>query len=241
VSFPFIEHVVWLHSDGVEWAARARWRGAGVWRANQDGNPLAACADLLQQAPRGRVGFLDRATVLLGAPHVHYLMLPWQTGLYSQADWQGFAEALFSQQAGMDAEHWQVQVANGVFGEQRLAVATPRELLHDLRDLFKLSRLPLVTCSPTLTAIARQYWRQLPDDCVLAVPESANLSCLYRRQGKLDQVCVITTQPGGALSDNLFTADLLAERHTDTTLVVSNTSTQHRLGPVHPWLEELSP
>jgi hypothetical protein len=238
VSFPFIEHVVWLHRDAAEWAARARWRGAPVWHAQCQGTPLAACAELLEQAPRGRVKFLDRATVLLGYPHVHYLLLPWQPEVYSAQDWQGFAEGMFSQQANIDAEHWQVQVADSPFGQPRLAVATPRELLLDLRELFKLNRLPLVTCTPVLTAVAQQYWRHLPDDCVVAVPEAGSLSCLYRHLGIIDQVCVIPTQPGSTLSDNLFTADLLVERHAPATLVVSNAPAEHRLGPVHPWLEE---
>ena len=112
MSFPFIEHVAWLHSTGAEWAARARWRGAPVWHARRAGEPLAACADLLEQAPRGPVRFLDRATLLLGFPHVHYLMLPWQTGLYSRDDWQGFAEATFSQHVGLDPQVWQVQLSS---------------------------------------------------------------------------------------------------------------------------------
>ena len=238
MSFPFIEHVVWLHSASAEWAARARWRGASIWRGQCQAEPLAACAHLLEQAPRGRVGFLDRATVLLGFPHVHYLMLPWQDGLYSQDDWQGFAEAMFGQQAGIDPEHWHVQVANSLFGQQRLGVATPRQLLQDLRELFRLNRLPLITCAPLLTAVAAQYWRRLPDDCVLAVPEAESLSCLYRHQGVIDQVCVIPTQPGSTLSDNLFSADLLAERHAPATLVVANTPVDNHIGPLHPWLEE---
>ena len=164
MSFPFIEHVAWLHSAGAEWAARARWRGAPVWRARSAGDPLTACAELLEQVPRGPVRFLDRATLLLGFPYVHYLMLPWQTGLYSSDDWQGFAEATFSQQAGLDLPAWQVQLADGAFGQQRLAVATPRDLLHDLRDLFKLHHLPLGHLRaaadgrrpPVLAALARR-------------------------------------------------------------------------------------
>lgn len=236
--FPFNEHVVWLHSSGAEWAARPRWRGATIWHAQQQDQPLAACAELLAQAPRGRVRFLDRATVLLGFPHVHYLMLPWQPDLYSQEDWQGFAQATFIQQTGLDIEQWHLQVANGLFAQPRLAVATSQELLQDLRELFKLHRLPLVTCTPLLTAVAQHYWRKLPDDCVLAVPESDSLSCLYRQQGTLHQVCVLPTQPGSDLSDNLFTADLLAQEHSPTTLIVANHPTEHWLGPLHPSLGE---
>lgn len=239
MSFPFIEHVMWLHSAGASWAARPRWRGATVWRAQQVGEPLGACAELLAQAPRGRVQFLDRATVLLGFPHVHYLMLPWQSGLNSPADWQGFAEATFNHHAGIDPGEWQVQIANSAFGHERLAVAISRELLQDLRELFKLHRLPLVTCSPLLTAVAQEYWRKLPDDCVLVVPEPEGLSCLYRQQGAALQVCVLPTRPGSDLSDNLFAADLLTQQHSPTTRIVANHPTESRLGPLHPWLEEL--
>ena len=240
MSFPFIEHVVGLHGASAEWGARPRWHGATVWHARHAGDPLAACAELLSQAPRGRVAFLDRATLLLGFPHVHYLMLPWQTGLYARQDWQGFAQALFNQQMGIDPEHWQIQIADSDFGQPRLACATSRLLLQELRDLFKLNRLPLVSCTPLLTAVARRYWRQLHADCVLAVPDAESLSCLYRQQGLIDQVCVIPTQPGSALSDNLFTVDLLCERHALATQVVTNTASQNRLGPVHPWLEAAS-
>lgn len=238
MSFPFIEHVVWLHSDGAVWAARARWRGATVWREQQDGEPLSACAELLEQAPRGRLRFLDRATVLLGFPHVHYLMLPWQTGLYGQADWQGFAQATFSQAVGVDPQRWHIQVANAGFGHARLAAAVSLELLQDLRDLFKLQRLPLVSCTPLLTVVARQFWQQLPDDCVLAIPEPHGLSCLYRQQRATHQVCVLQTSPGSTLSDNLFTADLLADRHAPVTLIVANRPVAPWLGPLHPWFAQ---
>ena len=133
MSFPFIEHVVWLHSTGAEWAARPRWRGASVWRAQHEGVPLAACAELLEQAPRGRVGFLDRATVLLGFPHVHYLMLGWQTGLYSADDWQGFAEATFSQKAGIDPEQW--SVARAASSPESLRIVTVMRLAPRKRTL----------------------------------------------------------------------------------------------------------
>ncbi|WP_222928005.1 hypothetical protein, partial [Colwellia ponticola] len=84
-------------------------------------------------------------------------MLAWQTGVYSQADWQGLAEVTFNQQAGIDPGQWQVQVANSTFGDERLAVATSRNLLQDLRELFKRQHLPLVRCTPLLTAVAQRY------------------------------------------------------------------------------------
>ena len=73
---------------------------------------------------------------------------------------------------------------------------------------------------------------------VLAVPERHGLSCLYRQQGVAHQVCVLQTPPDSHLSDNLFAADLLAQRHAAATWVVANHPTEHWLGPLHPWLGE---
>ena len=92
---------------------------------------------------------------------------------------------------------------------------------------------PLNPCFLLLESYLRNRCLFLP-----AVPEAGSLSCVYRHLGIIDQVCAIPTQPGSTLSDNLFTADLLVERHAPATLVVSNAPAEHRLGPVHPWLEE---
>lgn len=46
---------------------------------------------------------------------------------------------------------------------------------------------------------------------------------------------------GAALSDNLFAADLLAQRHAPAIRVVTHSPTEHWLGPLHPWLEETCP
>lgn len=178
-----IEHVVLLQSTGATWAARPRWKTGTTWRGHQDGDPLGACATLLEQVPRGRLRYLDRVTVLLGFPHAHYWMLPWQAGLYSQADWQGYARASFNQQTGLDPLPWQVQVASAGFGHSRLAVATPLDLLEDLRTLFKLKAMPLDTCAPLLTAALQHYAKQLPGDCVLAVPETSALGCVHAARG----------------------------------------------------------
>lgn len=242
MSFPFIEHVAWLHSAGAEWAARARWRGAPVWRARSAGDPLTACAELLEQVPRGPVRFLDRATLLLGFPHVHYLMLPWQDGLYSPDDWQGFARATFLQDAGVDPAQCQVQIASAPFGAARLAVATPLELLHALRLLFQAQHLPLGTCLPLLTATAQRYWQQLPADGVLAVPEASALSCLYLHGGEATQACALPVAPGTPLHSSLFAAAVLSAENPAAVVVAGprppTASDGHWLGPLHPWMQE---
>jgi hypothetical protein len=244
VSSLCIEHVVLLQSTGATWAARPRWKTGTTWRGHQDGDPLGACATLLEQVPKGRLRYLDRVTVLLGFPHAHYWMLPWQAGLYSQADWQGYARASFNQQTGLDPLPWQVQVASAGFGHSRLAVATPLDLLEDLRTLFKLKAMPLDTCAPLLTAALQHYAKQLPGDCVLAVPETSALGCVYMQHGAVSQVCLIHTAPDSLLSDNLFTANLLVEQHAPATFVATHrpiAPPEHWLGPPHPWLLEPAP
>ncbi len=237
-----IEHAVLLGGEGTTWAARDRWREGPVWHAQHNGEPLEACAELLEQAPRGRLKRLDRAHVLLGFPHVHYLMLPWQDGLYSPDDWQGFARATFLQDAGVDPAQCQVQIASAPFGAARLAVATPLELLHALRLLFQAQHLPLGTCLPLLTATAQRYWQQLPADGVLAVPEASALSCLYLHGGEATQACALPVAPGTPLHSSLFAAAVLSAENPAAVVVAGprppTASDGHWLGPLHPWMQE---
>lgn len=235
------EHVVLLEHHGARWAARSRWKPDSVWREQVNDAPLSACATLLEQAPRGRLRWFDQATVLLGFPHVHYLMLPWQAGLYKAADWQGLAELAFSQQAGFDMQQWQVHIASAGFGVSRIAVAVRRDLLNDLRALFKLKGLTLSTCAPLLTATLQHYWHQLPKDCVLAVPEATALSCLYLQQGTPVQVCAVRTHTDTPLSDSLFAAQLLVQVRASAVCVASVVPLHDDpwMGPPHPWLQEL--
>ncbi len=87
MSSPFIDHVVLLAQDEVHWAARPCWPRGPLWQGHERGDPLEACATLLERAPHGRLGYLERVTLLLGFPHVHYQILPWQEGLYRTRDW----------------------------------------------------------------------------------------------------------------------------------------------------------
>jgi len=210
----------------------------------EHGEPLAACASLLEQAPRGRLRYFDRATVLLGFPHVQYAMLPWQDGLFSQADWRGFARATVSQQTGLDPLAWQVQVAEAGFGQARLAVASPLELLGDLRALFNLKGLSLAACLPLLTHTLAHYRPQLPDECVLAVPENDALGCLYLQQGQVSQVCLMQTAAEANLRDSLDAMQLLMEQPDTRTFVATPKPVSppaHWLGLPHPWLLDPAP
>lgn len=246
MSSPFIDHVVLLGQDEVHWASRPRWPAGPLWRGHESGEPLAACATLLEQAPHGRLGYLERVTLLLGFPHVHYQVLPWQEGLYAPLDWQGFALALFSQHNDLDPGQWQVAVDPAPFGRVRLAAAVNTTLVTSLKALFQARYLPIRRCAPLLTDALQRHWHDLPPDCRFAVREPGALACLFAHQGWPAQVCMLPLAPQTALSDALLMADVLCDEQAPQTLVVAAEDARapsanlpwRWLGPLHPWFAE---
>lgn len=247
---PFTDHLVLLDDEGVSWTTGKHLQHPQTsWHRYQAGAPLAACVTLLDQVPRAAVRYLDRVTLVLGFPYVHYLILPWQEDLYSPADWQGFAQALFSQQSSIDPEQWQLGIAHAPFGAQRLAVAVSKNLLQDVRALFKAKHFVLQSCHPSLTFALQRYWQDLPGDYVFAVPQTNALSCLFVHQGMPTHVCALHVRADALLRDSLIAVDILSGDHAQETLVVATSneflqqpSTQpwRWLGPLHPWLVERS-
>nr|WP_218177252.1 hypothetical protein [Pseudomonas gingeri] len=235
-----------LAQDDVHWAARPRWPAGPLWQGRQRGEPLAACAALLEQAPHGRVSYLERVTLLLGFPHVHYRVLPWQEGLYSALDWQGFAMALFRQHNDLDPARWQVALDPAPFGRERLAAAVNKELLESLKALFRARRLPITHCAPLLIDALHRHWPRLPRDYRFAVREPGALGCVFAHQGRPTQVCVLPLNQQTPLADALLMADVLCDEEEQQTLVVaaeaafepSTTLPWRWLGPLHPWLAE---
>ncbi|NWE26380.1 hypothetical protein HX877_12250 [Pseudomonas gingeri] len=238
--------MVLLAQDDVHWAARPRWPAGPLWQGRQRGEPLAACAALLEQAPHGRVSYLERVTLLLGFPHVHYRVLPWQEGLYSALDWQGFAMALFRQHNDLDPARWQVALDPAPFGRERLAAAVNKELLESLKALFRARRLPITHCAPLLIDALHRHWPRLPRDYRFAVREPGALGCVFAHQGRPTQVCVLPLNQQTPLADALLMADVLCDEEEQQTLVVaaeaafepSTTLPWRWLGPLHPWLAE---
>ncbi|NWD09659.1 hypothetical protein HX874_32670 [Pseudomonas gingeri] len=238
--------MVLLAQDDVHWAARPRWPAGPLWQGRQRGEPLAACAALLEQAPHGRVSYLERVTLLLGFPHVHYRVLPWQEGLYSALDWQGFAMALFRQHNDLDPAQWQVAIDPAPFGRERLAAAVNKELLESLKALFRARRLPITHCAPLLIDALHRHWPMLPRDYRFAVREPGALGCVFAHQGRPTQVCVLPLNQQTPLAEALLMADVLCDEEEQQTLVVAAEATFEPstalpwrwLGPLHPWLAE---
>lgn len=245
-----IDHLVMVEQDRVSWVAQGRLPATAPWRECLSGTPLEACARLLDDVPRGRLRSLDSATVLLGFPHVQYLVVPWQAGLYTPAHWEGFAQALFTQNLDLDPRQWQITLDHAPYGAPRLAVATRQAWLQDLRLLFKVRRLPIRTCEPLLTAAWARHRRALPTDFELAVSEPHGLSCLFGQAGQAAQVSALHIANPDALADNVLAARILANAPQRETLLICAAENQPAqglappwrwLGPAHPWLTESFP
>lgn len=242
----FTEHLVMLDDNKVTWACGKYLQDADcAWHEHEVDEPLAACAALMDRVPRAVVRYLDRITLVLGFPHVQYLMLPWQENLYSRADWHGFAGAIFNQQSGLDPDQWQIEIDHAPFGAVRLAAAISKNLLEELRALFKARQFIVHSCHPLLTFALQRYWQELSEDCLFAVPQVNALNCLYVHQAMPAQVCALHVQPEALLRDSLITTDILSADQGQETLVVApddsflqqaTTRTLRWLGPVHPWL-----
>ncbi|PXX25819.1 MULTISPECIES: hypothetical protein [Burkholderia] len=210
MSSLFIEHLLTIGEASASWACRPAFGSRSAsWREVMSGESLEACANLLEMAPRGWARRLDSVTVLLGFPHTRYALLQWQDGLYSVADWTAYAQALFAEQYEVThMEPWLIAVEQAGYGAPRIAVAMDRELLGDLRTLFRTHHLRFLNCMPITMAAARYGWKRLPADCVLAVPEAHAIHCLYRRAGQWTGICSLRTT-GADVSADLSMASML--------------------------------
>lgn len=242
----FTEHLILLDDDKVTWACGKHLQSSYcAWHEHETGEPLAACAALMDRVPRAFIHYLDRITLVLGFPHVQYLMVPWQENLYNPADWHGYAGSIFSRQTGLDPDQWEIEIDHAPFGSERLAAAISKSLLEDLRALFKARQFLVYNCLPLLTFALQRYWQELSEDCVFAVPQINALNCLYVHKAMPAQICALHVQAEALLGDSLIAVDILSADQGVETLVVApddsflqqpSTRAWRWLGPVHPWL-----
>jgi hypothetical protein len=220
--------------------------------AGEEFEPLSAAAHAFEHALRGRIRRLDSLTVLLAYPYVRHIVLPWQGGLSSSADWQEYARAMFDDQFGGDqaSTHWQIVIDPAGFEQPRLAAAIDAALLDGLRILARLHKLRLTSCLSLLAAAVKRYKHMLQDDCVLGLPQPGVLECLFRQQGRWQGVCGMRTLPEGALLDGMAVAAAISNAMLSPPLLLASGATADlprvreadasfvHLGAAHPWLQE---
>lgn len=128
--------------------------------------------------------WLDSLHVVLGAPWVHGVSLPWQEGLDGPEQWAVYARTLMSRQVNGKAASWDIRVDEAGYGSPRLAMATDAALLEALRNLARQRHLRLARIEASFVdAVLRLRQRLTGTVFGLAVLEPPYLTCAFYREG----------------------------------------------------------
>ncbi|MBB4010805.1 hypothetical protein [Niveibacterium umoris] len=106
-------------------------------------------ADLLGRSPRQTMPARS-VSILIGAPWVQYLVLPWQEGLYTAAEWEAFARLEFERRSGIPSGPLRIRVALGAYGEGPLASCVPQSLIDTLQSVGKATGFSIGSIQPML-------------------------------------------------------------------------------------------
>ena len=131
--------------------------GSGRLRqlAEASAQPLT---ELEQQAPA--LG-LRRVRILLSNQLLRYTVLPWQVGVYSEADWQALAAHQFRQQYGTAAEGWDLRVSLQGYAQPAVACALDAGLIAQLTAIARSAGWTLLSIEPALMAVFNRHRARL--------------------------------------------------------------------------------
>lgn len=94
--------------------------------------------------------------VILSNTFVRYLVLHWQDGVMTQADWQAIAQHEFRKQFGVLANDWLVQVNLAKHGQKVLAAAIDRNLYLQLQASAKQLGFNIIAIEPLFMSVFNQ-------------------------------------------------------------------------------------
>ena len=114
--------------------------------------------ELEQQAPA--LG-LRRVRILLCNQWLRYSVLPWQAGVYSEADWRALAAHQFRQQYGAAAESWDLRVSLQGYGQPAVACALDAGLIAQLTGIARNAGWTLLAIEPALMAVFNRHRAKL--------------------------------------------------------------------------------
>lgn len=130
--------------------------------------------------------------VILSNTFVRYLVLPWQDGVMTQADWQAIAQHEFRKQFGTAAVDWLVQVALGRYGQTVLAAAIDNSLYTQLQAAAKQLSFNISAIEPLLMSVCNQN----SSDTWVLVAEPQRLLLSQMHGGEWNQV-IVDSPPAG--------------------------------------------
>lgn len=165
----------------------------------------------LEQWLAGNAVGRAKVAVTLSSHFVRYALLPWSQETTSRSEDETLVRILFEEVYGAVAQNWQFVVADGGYGEPRLAAATDVPLLDAIRQALAKAGLGLASCRPYLMPAFNALLKQSREPSMLfAVAEAGHAVLLSVRDGKLGSVRhVALNGDGGVQLPNLLHRELL--------------------------------
>jgi hypothetical protein len=153
--------------------------------------PAVALDAWLKAQPPLTGSALRRLAVVLGLPHVRYLLLPWspqrvQGGAFRAA----MARALFSRQFQEDASLHEVRYGPESYGQPQLAAFVSNSLLQALAMVAQRHGGHLESAEPLLMSVWNRFSARLGGDGGVLVAESTRLLLVQREAGAITDVQV---------------------------------------------------
>ncbi|SAK39993.1 hypothetical protein AWB76_00129 [Caballeronia temeraria] len=157
---------IWIdgrHARGLDTARHAR----SSVPLDAPNDAAAALKAIEALAPKPAAPGLHALRVVVGAPFARYHALPWQASPKPQ-DWVPAARVQ-AVQTGAGGEVWRYAVADGAWGQARLAAAMPEALCAGIERLCKTRRLQLLGIEPGYTFALRTHARRIRDGAIAIV------------------------------------------------------------------------
>jgi len=97
--------------------------------------------------------------LVLANKFLRFTVLPWQTGVFSRADWQALASHSFREQYGNVADSWHVKVSLGQAEETVVATAMDQALFEALQAAAKQHQFSWQSITPVAMRLLNQAKR----------------------------------------------------------------------------------
>ncbi|MGS0891653.1 hypothetical protein ACVBGC_03695 [Burkholderia stagnalis] len=199
---------IWTGPDACERLGEPAFAGA------HGGDPAGLLAVALAGLPKARATGRNRLHLRFAHPWSHAVVLPWQTGLWSDAAWEAYAGAVFQSRAlRMPLA---IRIADAGFGRARLAFALRDDVLGASAAASRAAGWRVAACRDALSVALNAHARGLRDrDCCFALAQSGVVTCLFRRDGEWCDVVALSRRAGQRIDDLIGAAALMGGHAAD--------------------------
>ena len=108
---------------------------------------------------------------ILSNNYVRYAVLPWQSDIYSQQDWQSLAENHLRSIYGNVVDSWKVSVAMQGYGKPLIVSAIDHGLLARLEEISKQFKWQIESIEPALMTVFNHYSNKFKSNDYLVMIE----------------------------------------------------------------------